>query len=176
MKKKVTNIDVKKEKAAPVPTRTEEWAPLGSLREEIDRLFDDFGAGFWRHSLPQRMQGFFPAAGKGMVTPAIELVERDGDYHITAELPGMKPEDVEVKLGEGVVTIRGEKSEEMKEEKEDYLVSERRYGEFQRSLPLPAGIAADKVVATFENGVLNVTLPKTAEAKQKERKIEVKAA
>ena len=90
------------------------------------------------------------------LTPAIELVERDGDYHITAELAGMKPEDVEVKLGDRMITLRGEKSEEMKEEKEDYLVSERRYGEFQRSLPLLQGIDPAKVVANFENGVLKV--------------------
>ena len=90
MKRKVTKIDVKQEKAAPVPTRDESWMRFDSLRDEIDRLFDDFGAGFWRHPLPQRLQGLFPSTGGGLVTPAIELVERDGDYHITAELPGME--------------------------------------------------------------------------------------
>jgi HSP20 family protein len=176
MTKKVTKIDVKQDKTAPVPTRTEAWAPFNSLRDEIDRLFDDFGTGFWRHPFPQRIQGMFPTTGGALVTPAIEVVERDGDFNVTAELPGMKPEDVEVKVAEGTITIRGEKSEEMKEEKDDYLLSERRYGEFQRVLPLPTGIDTDRVVATFVNGILTVTLPKTAEAKQKERKIEVKAA
>jgi len=174
MTKKVSNISVKQDKAAPAPARAEGWPSFNFLKDEIDRVFDDFGMGFWRHPFAQRMPGLF--SGGAGVAPPFELVERDGDYDITAELPGMNPEDVEVKLGDGAITIRGEKSEEKKEEKEDYLVSERRYGEFQRSLPLPNGIDVDAVVATFENGVLHVTLPKTAEAKQKERKVEVKAA
>ncbi|WP_235868826.1 Hsp20/alpha crystallin family protein [Meridianimarinicoccus zhengii] len=83
-------------------------------------------------------------------------------------------ENIDIKLSDGTITIRGEKSEEKKEEKEDYLVSERRYGEFQRTLSLPTGVDADAVKADFANGVLTVTLPKSPEAKQKERKVEVK--
>lgn len=176
MTKKVSKIDVKHEKAAPAPMRGEPNAVLGSLRGQIDRLFDDLGAGFWRQQMPGRMQGMFPWINAGVVAPAIEAVERGDDYQITAELPGMKPEDVEVRLADGMLTIRGEKSEEMKEEKEDYLLNERSYGEFQRCLQLPAGIDADAVVANFVNGVLTVTVPKSAEAKEKERTIEVKAA
>jgi len=89
----------------------------------------------------------------------------------------MTAEDIDLKLSDGTITIRGEKSEERKKEKEDYLVSERRYGQFHRTLSLPSGIDADAdaVKAEFANGVLHVTLPKTAEAKQKERKIKVKS-
>lgn len=176
MSKNKSDIKVKKEKeSAPAPARGEGWPGMMTLRSEIDRLFDDFGAGLWRQPLSRRMQDLFPA-GSWAVSPATELVECDGEYRITAELPGMTAEDVEIKLSDGTITIRGEKSEEKKEEKEDYLVSERRYGEFQRTLPLPSGIDADAVAASYANGVLTVTLPKSAEAKQKERKIEIKAA
>ena len=91
-------------------------------------------------------------------------------------LPGMSVENIDIKLGDGTITIRGEKSEERKEEKEDYLLSERRYGEFQRTLPVPPGIDAEKVSAAFANGVLTVTLPKSPEARQKERRIEIGSA
>lgn len=172
-----SSIEVKQETAAPpaAPARPEGWAPLMSLRSEIDRLFDDFGTGFWRQPL-SRMQHILPAAGDWAPSPATELVECDGEYRVTAELPGMTPGDIEIRLSDGTLVLRGEKSEEKKDEKEDYLLRERRYGAFQRSLPLPSGIDADKVSARFANGVLTVTLPKSAEARQKERKIEVKAA
>jgi HSP20 family protein len=99
---------------------------------------------------------------------------RRNSWNVT--VPGMTAENVDIKMSDGTITIRGEKSEEKKEEKEDYLVSERRYGEFQRTLSLPSGVDADAVSADFANGVLTVTLPKTPEAKQKERKVEVKSA
>jgi HSP20 family protein len=176
MSKKKSTIEVKHEKSAPVPSRAENWAPLMSLREEIDRLFDDFGTGFLRKPLSQRMHSLLPAAGSWGVSPAIELAECNGQYEITAELPGIAPENIEIKLSDGMITIRGEKSEEKKEEKDNYLMSERHYGSFHRSLSLPAGVDADAVSASVSNGVLKVTLPKTVEARQKERVIEVKAA
>jgi HSP20 family protein len=122
------------------------------------------------------VHGLFPAMADWQLSPAVELVDCGDAFRITAELPGMAPEDVEIKLGDGTLSIRGEKSEEKKEEKEDYLLSERRYGAFHRSVALPPGVDADAVAAEVSNGILTVTLPKSAEARQKERKIEVKAA
>jgi HSP20 family protein len=177
MPKKKTNVTVQHEDTPPVPRHAgAEWAPFTNLRNEIDRLFDDFGAGFWRFSFPERMRTLWPSTVEWPVCPAIDLKESEGEFRITAELPGMELGDVEVKVTDNSITIRGEKSEAHKEEKEDYLLSERRYGEFQRSLPLPTGVDHDKIAASFANGVLTVTLPKTAEAKEKERKVEVKAA
>ncbi|MDD9731281.1 Hsp20/alpha crystallin family protein [Mameliella sp. AT18] len=176
MSKDKSKIEVRQDKHATAPAQAEGWSPLVSLRHEIDRLFDDFGAGSWRHPLSRRMQSMFPASESWFMSPATEVVDCDGEYRITAELPGMTADDIEIKLNDGTITIRGEKSEEKKEEKEDYLLSERRYGSFQRSVPLPSGIDPDKVAASVANGVLTVTLPKSEEAKQKERKIEVKAA
>jgi HSP20 family protein len=106
----------------------------------------------------------------------MDMVEADGEYRLTVELPGMKPEDVEIRLTDGALVMRGTKSEERREETEDRLLSERRYGAFHRSLSLPPGVDAERIAASVSDGVLTVTLPKSAEAKQKERKIEVKAA
>lgn len=174
MSKRKTEIEVRRE-APSGAVAGEAWPSFLSLRHEIDRLFDEFGSGAWRGPLSRRMQALMPAGGEWAVRPATELVECGAEYRITAELPGMAAGDVDVKLGDGVISIRGEKSEERKEEKDDYLLSERRYGAVQRTLPLPPGIDAEAVTASFANGVLTVTLPKSAEARQKERKVEVRA-
>jgi HSP20 family protein len=99
--------------------------------------------------------------------PAVEVVETDGAIEVTAELPGMSKEDVEIHLEQNVLTIRGEKKEEMeRKEKERYLY-ERFYGSFQRAFTLPAPVDEGKVTAEFRNGVLKIHLPKTAEVKGK---------
>jgi len=84
--------------------------------------------------------------------------------------------NVEVKFADGLLTIKGEKREEKEEKKKDYYLSERRFGSFQRSFHVPDGVDADKIEARFRNGVLTVTLPKSAEAQKKEKKIAIKKA
>ena len=106
----------------------------------------------------------------------IERGESDKAYEITAELPGMDEKDIEVNVANGALTIKGEKKEEKEEKQKDYYVSERRYGSFERYFELPDGVDAGKIEAAFKNGVLRVTLPKTAEAQKPAKKIEVKAA
>jgi HSP20 family protein len=88
----------------------------------------------------------------------------------------MDEKNIEIKLSNGTLTIKGEKSEEKEEREKDYYVSERRYGSFMRSLRVPEGVDRDKIEATLKNGVLKVTLPKTAAARSSEKKISVKAA
>lgn len=176
MAKHSSSVDVQRETAPGPEAGRDSWAPLLSLRDEIDRLFEDFGTGFWRHPLARRMG---PRAGFGpemALSPVVEVVDCDGEYRVTAELPGLAPEDVEIRITDGMLSIRGEKSEETRDEKADYLLSERRYGAFQRSLRLPAGADPDKITAQLAQGILTVSLPKTAAARQQERKIEVKAA
>ena len=160
-----------------VPVKTEERTPFESLRREIDRLFDDFRPFDWR--LPSRVLGFeVPRISRAewQVAPAMDLVEKDDAYEITAELPGLDEKNVEIKLSNHTLTIKGEKSEEKEDRQKDYYLSERRYGSFQRSFQLPDGVDADKIDANFAKGVLTVKLPKTAEAKKAEKKISVKAA
>ena len=168
-----------------VPVKTEEkpaeraalpaaWRPLESLRREVDRLFEDFDRGFWR--FPSRsLFDIEPFWRRGVTAPAVDIVEREKDYQVAAELPGMEEKDVEVKITDDVMTIKGEKKAEKEEKKKDYYLSERRYGAFQRSFSLPDGVDADKIEASFKKGVLTVTLPKKPEAIKPERKVEIKA-
>ncbi|MGN6765817.1 MAG: Hsp20/alpha crystallin family protein [Rhizobiaceae bacterium] len=169
-----TKLPVKKSAA---PAKSEDWAPFESLRREVDRLFDDFRPFDWR--LPSKVLGFeVPRISRAewQVTPAMDLVEKDDVYEITAELPGLSEKNVEIKLSNHALTIKGEKSEEKDDKRKDYYLSERRYGSFQRSFQLPEGVDSDKIDAHFAHGVLSVKLPKTAEAKKGEKTIAVKAA
>lgn len=150
------------------------WRPFESLRREVDRLFEDFDRGVWRFPSrsPFDVERFW---GRGATAPAVDIVEREKDYQITAELPGMEEKDIELKVANGIMSIKGEKKEEKEEKKKDYYLSERRLGAFQRSFSLPDGVDADKIEAGLEKGVLTVTLPKKLDAIKPERKIEVKA-
>jgi len=153
-----------------------EWRPLVNLRREIDRLFDDFHLGPWRRPLAHSLFDVEPfwrgTMGLG-AGPAVDIAEKDKDYEITAELPGMEESDIDVKYADGVLTIKGEKKEEKEEKKKDYYLSERRYGSFQRSFQVPENVAADKIDAKFANGVLTVRLPKSPEAQKNEKKIAI---
>ena len=150
--------------------------PLLTLRQEMDRLFDDFLGGFsltrgldtdpWR-----RLRGAL-----GTTYPTVDATETDKDYQIAAELPGMTEKDVEVTLANGMLTVKGSKNEMKEERKQDYLMSERRYGSFQRNFEIPESVNADQISATFAKGVLTVTMPKSPEAQKSEKKIQVKAA
>jgi HSP20 family protein len=104
------------------------------------------------------------------------VVNKEKAYEITAELPGMDESNIDVKVSDGTLTIKGEKKEEKEEKEKDYYLSERRYGSFQRAFAVPDGVDTDKIDAQFKNGVLTVTLPKTAEAQKSEKKIAIKKA
>ncbi len=158
--------------------RLADWRPFTDLRRQIDRLFDDFPWGSWPAPFGRTLdlEPFWRGELSWAKAPAIDVAERDNGYELTAELPGMDASNIEVKYADNLLTIKGEKKEEKEEKKKGYYMSERRYGSFQRSLRLPNGIDADKIAASFKNGVLTVTLPKTAEAQKSEKKITVKAA
>lgn len=175
--------------ATKLPVKTEQknvagpamvpWAPFDSLRQEIDRLFENFGSGLLRSPFSRR--GFdldlpWPRSTSWSIAPAVDIAEKDNEYELTAELPGLSDKDIEVKLSNGSLTIKGEKKEEKEEHEKDYHLSERRYGSFTRSFRLPEGADADKIDASFVNGVLKVKVPKTAEAKKNDKKIAIKVA
>jgi HSP20 family protein len=161
------------------PAKREEAAtPFDMLRREIDRVFDDVRGGTFRW--PFRRPGMdlevaWPRAEGWQMAPAMDLVEKDGTFEITAELPGLDEENVEVKVSDNTLTIRGEKHEEKEEKDKQYFLSERRYGTFQRSFRIPVGVDVERIAAVFSKGVLTVTLPKSAEAKPAEKKIDIKA-
>lgn len=171
--------------AAPAPAaRPEEglWQPFAALRDEMDRLFDSFmrGIGLAPGRLARRAGAELPPppwrfeTTLGMAAPAVDMVENEKEYRITAELPGLDARDVELTVSDDVLSIRGEKKEEKEEKAENYYLSERRFGSFRRSFPLPQGVDRDRIEARFEKGVLTVTLPKTAEAAARQKKIEIK--
>jgi HSP20 family protein len=180
------NIEVKREQAPQTSQASQAPAPMGrsgldlfqSFRNEMERMFDQFWRGF---GFPSPRHGFEPeslwrgAGGFGLSAPAVDFSEDEKAYRITAELPGMSEKDVEINLSGDVLTISGEKREEREEKEKSYHFSERRYGSFRRSFAVPQGVDRDKVEATFKNGVLSLTLPKTPEAVQQQKKIEVKA-
>lgn len=140
--------------------------PFLSLYRGMNRLFDDvLNSG----SVQSAEQG---SRGGLLLAPQMDVTETDNDVRIRAELPGVSDNDVDVSLNDDVLTIRAEKKRELKEEREGVHVSERAFGTFQRSLRLPFQVSPDQVQASFENGVLTVTLPK-AQPQERSRRIQV---
>jgi HSP20 family protein len=138
--------------------------PFISLQNEIDRLFENFTAGF-------------PSIGNGMTNitlPSMDVSETDKEIEITAELPGLEEKDVQINVSDNILSIRGEKKAEKEQKDKNYRMVERSYGSFERSLELPDGINADAIKASIDKGVLKVVVPKPAPAQSK--KIEVKSA
>lgn len=165
------------QKSVQQPATSREWHLLESVRREIDRLFEDFHLGSWRLPFARgagELAPLWQSETQWGAAPAVDIVEKEHGYEITAELPGMDLSNIGVKFSKGALTIKGEKKEEKEREGKDYFVSERRWGSFQRSFRVPEGIDEDKIEASFSNGVLTIVLPKTAEAKKAEKTIAIK--
>jgi HSP20 family protein len=149
----------------PSTMRGEEMSPFLTLHREMNRLFDDVFS---------RFEGGMPSLlGRMPSWPSIEAVETDKDVRVSAELPGLDEKDIEVLVDEDVLTIRGEKKAETEDKERRF--SERYYGRFERVIPLPFAIEQDKVEASFNNGVLTVTLPKSAKAQEKAKRVPIGA-
>ena len=172
MAEQSTKLTVKKG-AEPAPPAT--WRS-GSLRDEINRLFDEFNSGFGQWPLPRSFFGSEEIARARANVPAVDIAETDKAFEVSAELPGMSDKDVTVELVNGDLRIKGEKKEEREEKNKDYYLSERSYGAFERRFRVPEGVDTDKIEASFKKGVLTVTLPKSPEAVKSEKKIAVKAS
>jgi len=174
-----TKLAVKtEEKGAARPSAPALSHPFESLHRAVDRLFNDFEHGNWLRPFGRFGFDADPFSRRELRwgnVPAMDVAEREHEYEVTAELPGMDEGNIEVKLSNGMLTIKGEKKEEKEEKKKDYYLSERHYGAFARSFRVPEGVDTDKIEATFKNGVLTLRLPKTPEAQKKEKKIAVKA-
>lgn len=162
-------VQVKAPAKRPVASFTDSLIePLSRLRSEVDRLFDDFP-----FRMPSLQFGKLPA---GLNVPAVEMTETGKSYKITAELPGVAAEDVEVSFEDGMLRIAGEKKEEREENEEGYRLCERSYGAFERLIGLPAATDDSKIKAKFKNGVLTVTVPKDGKAERSSRRIAVEQA
>jgi HSP20 family protein len=165
MAEAATKLPVKTETAAH-STRALEWRPFESLRNQVDRLFRDFETGF-QSPVYRDVDNFWRRDAAFSVTPALDIVEKDNVFEITAELPGLDAKNIELTLNDDVLTIKGEKKEEKEEKTKDRYVSERRYGSFRRSVQLPSSIEAANIEANYKSGILAITLPKSAEAQKK---------
>ena len=132
------------------------------MRREMDRFWDSF---FERRPMK---------AEEGLeFFPSIDLAEKANELVVKCEVPGMDPKDIDISLSDGVLTIRGEKKQEREEKEADYHLVERSYGSFSRSIQLPKEVQSDKISASYKNGILKITLPKSGEAKKKEVRIKV---
>jgi HSP20 family protein len=133
------------------------------MRREMDRLWDSFFEG----GLRKRTEG----AGEWL--PSLDVAETKNEIVVKAEVAGMDPKDIDISLSDGVLTIKGEKKQEKEEKEADYHLTERSYGSFTRLVQLPKEVQSDKISASYKNGILKITLPKSEEAKKKEIKIKV---
>jgi len=133
------------------------------MRKEMDRLWDSFFEGGLRRR----------AEGGGEWLPSLDVSETKNELVVKAEVPGMDPKDIDISLSDGMLTIKGEKKQEKEEKEADYHLVERSYGAFTRSVQLPKEVQSEKINASYKNGILKITLPKSEEAKKKEIKIRV---
>ena len=169
-----TKLPIKTEATpAAAATKAADWQPFEALRNQVDRLFHDFQTGFLRapffRSLPD-IEPFWRRDLGFNVTPAIDIVEKDKAFEVTAELPGLDAKNIDLQLANGVLTIKGEKQEEKEEKTKDRYVSERRYGSFRRSLQVPGSVDAEQDRSNYKSGVLTVTLPKSRKRRRSRRR------
>ncbi|MBI3622448.1 MAG: Hsp20/alpha crystallin family protein [Nitrospirae bacterium] len=146
------------------------FAGLTHMEQEMERWVDDVMGRPWRRlGMPDwwRRRELMPRQ------PAVEIVEEKEQVIVKAEIPGLKKEEIQVNLSDGMLTISGERKEEVEKKEKGYYYSERSYGSFRRSIQLPAEVKADRVSAMFKDGVLEIRLPKTEQAKQREVTIKV---
>lgn len=141
------------------------WNPARNLfafDKDIDQFFDDF------------FTGNIPEARETTMSPRINLEENDNEWILTAELPGVKKDDVTVNFQDNLLTISGEKKFEKEDKKKHFHRIERSYGQFSRSVQIPSSIVLDKIDAKYEDGILNIILPKAEDAKPKQIAVKVK--
>ena len=158
------------------PTLGHDAQAFQQLRRQIDSLFDDFGRRPLRMPFshtPFDVEPFWRRELFSHGMPAMDISELADEFRISAELPGVDDKDIEIKLVNGNVVIRGEKQEEVDEKRKEYHLSERHYGSFERVFQLPREVDAEKITAQFAKGVLLVHLPKRAEAIHPEKVIPI---
>lgn len=156
-----------------LPAAAAPWYPFSAFRNEVDQLFSDFmRRPFGRFYPEPSLWPEFNVAPLNL--PAVDVVEHDKEFVVTAEIPGMDEKSIEVGVSDDLLTLHGEKTEEKKEEKENYRLAERHFGSFHREIRIPPSVDTAKIEASYRKGILTVTLPKTPEAQKSQRKINVK--
>ena len=143
--------------------------PIWELHANVNRAFENFRRSFHENARPMFKKQF------AIASPKMDILDKGDHFEITAELPGMEKEQIDVTLSDGYLTIKGEKKSASEEKKEGQYMQERSYGYFQRTIPIPQGADTNRAETTFDNGVLKVTLPKLEKSQEKEVKhLEIK--
>lgn len=176
MNDQTSNLPVKTDDKQEHITPVQAWVPADRFLQEMERMFDDFGSGMFPFRRPLfGLTGLPRRASRNALAPAVDFAETDKAYEVQAEMPGMDEKDIEVRLVNGGLSLKGERRDEKEEKKKDYYLHERRFGTLERYIQMPPGVDTDHIEATFKKGVLKIVLPKTAEAQNAEKKIHVKA-
>ena len=163
-------VEKAKEKETKAVTPWRPFMDLTRWERDMDRMMEDF---FGRRMRPLWPERWFGRDELAVRAPAVDVFEEKDDIVVKAELPGMEKDNIEVNLTDHMLTIKGEKKKEEEIKEENYYRAERSYGSFLRTLELPRDVHADKIKASFKNGILEVRMPKTEEAKAKEIKVKV---
>ena len=158
---------IKKEGRDLEPIRPSTWlSPFGRMEDVMeDFMRRPFGRSLWAN-MPRTME-------EVEMSPSVDIYEEGDNIVLKSELPGMSKEDLDINLTDDTITISGEKKKEEKIEKKNYYRLERSFGSFKRSFALPSDVKSDKAKASFKDGILQVTIPKSDEAKKKEKKIKI---
>jgi HSP20 family protein len=151
-------------------TPSRRFSEMSRWEPEMERMFDDF---FGRRLRPLWPGRWWPAREIGLSMAPVDLYGEKDEIVVKTELPGMSKEDIQVNVIDRLLTIKGEKKKEEELKEGDYYRSERSYGSFSRSVDLPGEVQIEKAKASFKNGVLEIRLPKTEEAKRREIKVKV---
>jgi HSP20 family protein len=160
------------------PFSASPFALMRRVAEDMDRMFESFGFGRGRFAprlwsdVPER----FGEPELAVWAPEIEVFDRESEFVVRADLPGLKKEDVRVEVTENALMLEGERRKEHEERREGFYRSERSYGRFSRAVPLPEGVDTEKVEAEFKDGVLEVRLPAPKRQPQQRRQIEIRSA
>lgn len=141
--------------------------PLLSLQNELDKAMSDLGNMF---EIPYSPLGNFENLA---ITPSVDIVDDKENFKVEAEMPGIDENDIKVSIGDGLLTIKGEKTVSSKNEGKNYLMREIGYGSYERSIPLPDSVDTDKAKASFKKGMLWVQIPKKAESVRKSRDLPI---
>jgi len=156
----------KREAQATAPMAPYRWPGdlFSEMHNRMNRMFDDF----W-HDYPS-----VSVRGVPDVTMRVDVEEKDKEFQISAELPGMDEKDIDITISDGVLTIKGEKKTESERDEKNVHISERSYGSFRRSFRLPAEADAEKISANFDKGVLKLSVPKAPEVESSVKKVKIK--
>jgi HSP20 family protein len=160
----------RREVSAPGTWSVSPFSFMRRFTEEMDRLFEDFnfGQSFGREF------GRLSSIQDSLWSPQVEVLERGNQLVVRADLPGLTKDDIDVNITDDAIVIQGERNQESEEKEEGYYRSERSYGSFYRSIPLPEGIDTDNAHATFRNGVLEITMPAPEQAEKRGKRLEVR--